>query len=215
MGKISYEKCKSNYNESEVKLQTIEDSREKNEKTLEKVINERDTLLKNLHESELTGSGRQHELNSARTSLTMKEHEVRKLEEKVKKEEEESRSKEKQLQECRVEVASMQGKIESLKIEFCNANSEKLQLKSELDSAKCSESVGYSEQQDKFTKIMSDTNKEMIELEKSNSVLREQVNHLKEELEKVVKIKLEKQDRIEQCKVLSFTESSMNQLSEN
>ena len=32
----------------------------------------------------------------------------------------------------------------------------------------------------------------MIELEKSNSVLREQVNHLKEELEKVVKIKLEK-----------------------
>ena len=43
--KISYEKCKSNYNESEVKLQTIEDSREKNEKTLEKVINERDTLL--------------------------------------------------------------------------------------------------------------------------------------------------------------------------
>jgi len=221
--KISYEKCKSNYNESEVKLQTIEDSREKNEKTLEKVINERDTLLKNLHESELTGSGRQHELNSARTSLTMKEHEVRKLEEKVKKEEEESRSKEKQLQECRVEVASMQGKIESLKIELCNANSEKLQLKSELDSAKCSESVGYNEQQDKFTKIMSDTNREMIELEKSNSVLREQVNHLKEELEKVVKIKLEKeselafaqQDRIEQCKVLSFTESSMNQLSEN
>merc|ERR1712202_98706 len=158
MGKISYEKCKSNYNESEVKLQTIEDSREKNEKTLEKVINERDTLLKNLHESELTGSGRQHELNSARTSLTMKEHEVRKL-------------KEKQLQECRVEVASMQGKIESLKIELCNANSEKLQLKSELDSAKCSESVGYNEQQDKFTKIMSDTNREMIELEKSNSVL--------------------------------------------
>ena len=32
----------------------------------------------------------------------------------------------------------------------------------------------------------------MIELEKNNSVLREQVNHLKEELEKVVKIKLEK-----------------------
>ena len=37
-----------------------------------------------------------------------------------------------------------------------------------------------------------DTNREMIELEKNNSVLREQVNHLKEELEKVVKIKLEK-----------------------
>ena len=32
----------------------------------------------------------------------------------------------------------------------------------------------------------------MIELEKNNSVLREQVNHLKEELEKIVKIKLEK-----------------------
>ena len=83
---------------------------------LSMLVNTEKIMQKSLHELELTGSGRQHELNTARTSLTMKEHELRRVEEKMKKGEEEARLKEKELQDCRVEVASMQGKIESLKV---------------------------------------------------------------------------------------------------
>ena len=46
--KISYEKCKSNYNESEVKLTSMEEAREKTEKSLEKITLERDKLLVSL-----------------------------------------------------------------------------------------------------------------------------------------------------------------------
>ena len=46
--KITYEKCKSNYNESEVKLTSLEEAREKTEKSLEKVTLERDKLLVSL-----------------------------------------------------------------------------------------------------------------------------------------------------------------------
>ncbi|XP_076812231.1 uncharacterized protein LOC143459131 isoform X1 [Clavelina lepadiformis] len=193
------------------------------ERDLRELKERKEEIEKKLHSSEVADNLTQHEANNLRTSLAHKESLLAQVTREKEEMRENMRRRELDLNEAQRENAKLSGRVEMLQADVAQQESERLRLRRELEEARNFGNTTLTNQQGKFSDLVTDHQKERLELEKTNAQLNQQVAHLREEVKRINEEKMNKdeelalaqQDRIETHKHLSFTESSMAQLTES